>query len=476
MLNRLNRYWIFELSIETYWKQSLELQKPGTILNPAFNRKLSVKFLKDFLTRRNDMPRLACSSHVSYFGSLFLKTMVAYFRMISETAKRFCEILWVWCMQGTKKQVSGKLPKIFVRFCQLCEWRCSWIQTVAPWSILAGGGESFGNMTAEYLNRLESENGVMLAVCTSDYGEKTDSTYCTYYELQYAKEYNLDVLPLQVEDQWKPNPPCHPDRDPKKSALGFIKMVFLNGIVRVDCRNKSIEEIASAIAAVLKRKPEAWIDKAARGMREETGSVESEATPSCGWQYVFGWILPMHKASSFYSCSANGWWCPFKNIAPSPKVRLYKQRSSLAKSHLGTSFCFSEPSEKLLPSWDQQNIVITYKKKKLLRLFFVVISNIQRDWFALNDYCIGRESTILGYQLVGWDGKNMKQHVLRPGILWDSPWRKSKCFKIPPFEEQMCFFKIPVVLGLTAATSRTRKLQCSANQCRIPDSGMGAWR
>jgi len=121
----------------------------------------------------------------------------------------------------------------------------------------AGGGESFGNMTAEYLNRLESENGVMLAVCTSDYGEKTDSTYCTYYELQYAKEYNLDVLPLQVEDQWKPDPPCHPDRDPKKTALGFIKMVFLNGIVRVDCRNKSIEEIASAIAAVLKRKPEA---------------------------------------------------------------------------------------------------------------------------------------------------------------------------------------------------------------------------
>ena len=217
----------------------------------------------------------------------------------------------------------------------------------------------------------------MLAVCTSDYGEKTDSTYCTYYELQYAKEYNLDVLPLQVEDQWKPDPPCHPDRDPKKTALGFIKMVFLNGIVRVDCRNKSIEEIASAIAAVLKRKPEAWIDKAARGMREETGSVESEATPSC----VFGWILPVHKASSFYSCSADGWWCPFKNIAPSPKVRLCKQRSSLAKSHLGTRF--------LLASWERSCFHHETSKVKVLRLFFVVISNIQRDWFAFNHYCMG---------------------------------------------------------------------------------------
>ena len=126
---------------------------------------------------------------------------------------------------------------------------------VAPWSILAGGGESFGNMTAEYLHRLESENGVMLAVCTSDYGEKTDSPFCTYYELKYATEYNLDVLPLQVEEQWKPNPPCH--RDPKKSALGFISMVFYPSRVRVDCRNKSIQEIASEIAAVLKRKPEA---------------------------------------------------------------------------------------------------------------------------------------------------------------------------------------------------------------------------
>ncbi len=75
----------------------------------------------------------------------------------------------------------------------------------------------------------------MLAVCTSDYGEMTDSPYCTYYELKLAKEYNVDVLPLQVEDNWKPNPPCgEGHHDHSKSALSFIHAVFIPSIVRID--------------------------------------------------------------------------------------------------------------------------------------------------------------------------------------------------------------------------------------------------
>ena len=95
----------------------------------------------------------------------------------------------------------------------------------------------------------------MLAVCTSDYGEMTDSPFCTYYELQTAVEYKIDILPLQVEDEWQPNPPCgkgHLDED--QSALGYIDLVFTPSRVRLDCRGKSVEEIASRIAAVL-RKP-----------------------------------------------------------------------------------------------------------------------------------------------------------------------------------------------------------------------------
>eukprot|EP00434_Breviolum_minutum_P003223 symbB.v1.2.002837.t1/scaffold144.1/size299099/15 len=118
----------------------------------------------------------------------------------------------------------------------------------------AGAGESFGRMTAEYLHRLQSEKGIMLAVCTSDYGEMTDSPYSSFAELEYAQEYKLDVLPLQVEDQWKPNPACgEGHQDTKKLALAYISMVFKPSRVRVDCRNLSIEEIACKIAAVLRK-------------------------------------------------------------------------------------------------------------------------------------------------------------------------------------------------------------------------------
>jgi len=109
-------------------------------------------------------------------------------------------------------------------------------------------------MTLDYLYRLQQENGVMLAVCTSDYGEMTDSPFCTYYELKLAKEYNLDVLPLQVEDNWKPNPPCgEGHRDHSKKALSYIHAVFIPSIVRIDCRNKPVEDIACEIAAALRK-------------------------------------------------------------------------------------------------------------------------------------------------------------------------------------------------------------------------------
>ena len=94
----------------------------------------------------------------------------------------------------------------------------------------------------------------MLAVCTSDYGEMTASPYSSFAELKYATEYNLDVLPLQVEQEWKPNPPCGEGHlDTEELAPAYIGMVFYPSRVRVDCRNKSIEQIASEIAAVLRK-------------------------------------------------------------------------------------------------------------------------------------------------------------------------------------------------------------------------------
>ena len=94
----------------------------------------------------------------------------------------------------------------------------------------------------------------MLAVCTSDYGEMTDSPFCSYYQLKFAVDYEVDVLPLQVEDQYPPNPPGGEGHiDITEAAKGCISMAFPPSLVYLDCRNKSVAEIASRIAAVLRR-------------------------------------------------------------------------------------------------------------------------------------------------------------------------------------------------------------------------------
>ena len=58
------------------------------------------------------------------------------------------------------------------------------------------------------LERLIRDKGMMLAVCMSDYGEMTKNGFSTYYELQEAIKNDIDVLPLRVQEDWRPNPPC----------------------------------------------------------------------------------------------------------------------------------------------------------------------------------------------------------------------------------------------------------------------------
>ena len=197
----------------------------------------SIERFEVFPSRRNNMPQSACSSHVSYWYRIGICWNVDAIPGNDGTR------VLGWSRKRPTGFVSGS-----------CKWRWSWIKMGAPWPFLAGAGESFGRMTAEYLHRLQSEKGIMLAVCTSDYGEMTDSPYSSFAELEYAQEYKLDVLPLQVEDQWKPNPACgEGHQDTKKLALAYISMVFKPSRVRVDCRNLTIEEIACKIAAVLRK-------------------------------------------------------------------------------------------------------------------------------------------------------------------------------------------------------------------------------
>ncbi|CAE7898738.1 unnamed protein product, partial [Symbiodinium necroappetens] len=120
----------------------------------------------------------------------------------------------------------------------------------------AGIGDNFGKLTQNYLNKIEKEKGVLICVCTAHYAEKTSSPYCSFEELQFAKDYRLDVLPLKVADVYPPKPPGGPkhphDKDCEAEAL--IKMVFRPNLSYKDCRNLDEVEIARVIADKLLKK------------------------------------------------------------------------------------------------------------------------------------------------------------------------------------------------------------------------------
>lgn len=116
--------------------------------------------------------------------------------------------------------------------------------------VSVSGGGDFGEKTLEYLGRLDEERGVMLAVCTENYGEMTDSEYSSNRELKFALDQKLHVIPLRVVEMYPPRPPFgleHPF-DKTGTAKTLVKMVLPPSKVYLDCRNQSAEQIARLIA------------------------------------------------------------------------------------------------------------------------------------------------------------------------------------------------------------------------------------
>ena len=125
-----------------------------------------------------------------------------------------------------------------------------------------GAGGDFGTKTATFLGRLRKHKGVLLAVCSSHYGEITGSTYSSYEEVKFAHGHKLDILPLRMcEDPWPPEPPSGPDHayDKEGAAEGLLAMAIPPSKIFVDCRGKDAQWIAVKIAETLRPKPgEAW--------------------------------------------------------------------------------------------------------------------------------------------------------------------------------------------------------------------------
>ena len=70
----------------------------------------------------------------------------------------------------------------------------------------AGPGVDFGKLVNGYLHKIKQKQGVLLAVCTETYGEKTASQYSTFEELTYADSWGLQVVPLKMTDVYPPRP------------------------------------------------------------------------------------------------------------------------------------------------------------------------------------------------------------------------------------------------------------------------------
>eukprot|EP00913_Durusdinium_trenchii_P015045 g14110.t1 len=125
-------------------------------------------------------------------------------------------------------------------------------------------GDDSGVLTRKYLHRLKQEDGVMLAVCTPHYGEVTASKFSSNFELGYAMDNCIKVLPLQTHDQFPPRPPAGPEHafDKDRIAQGYISAVFMASVARLDCldcRSISDEEIALHIATCLQTEGDGFV-------------------------------------------------------------------------------------------------------------------------------------------------------------------------------------------------------------------------
>ena len=149
--------------------------------------------------------------------------------------------------------------------------------------VAADAGDDFGRLTMQFLARIHQEGGVMLAVCTPTYGEITKSKYSSNFELRYAYDNDLRVLPLKVVEMYPPKPPygkTHP-YDQVGEAQTLVKSVLPDSKVFLDCCNASAGEIASMIARKLLGMPSEKPAAQAKAQAKPFASADQSADPKC---------------------------------------------------------------------------------------------------------------------------------------------------------------------------------------------------
>ena len=113
---------------------------------------------------------------------------------------------------------------------------------VNTYMVDSGAGGDFGTQTAKGLANMDA----MIAICYDNYGEKTRTKYCSYYEVKNAYERDIPIIPVRLSEKWPPEPP-----GPRDGAEQ-LKLIFGPSKVRIAGAGKSAAEIAAEIAAALR--------------------------------------------------------------------------------------------------------------------------------------------------------------------------------------------------------------------------------
>ena len=124
---------------------------------------------------------------------------------------------------------------------------------IRTFKVEAAAGQDFGQMTAEGLKGAR----VMVAFCTSSYGEKTGAGYETYEELKYVHEHRGEciLIPVKLHTTYPPQPPGSEGQS--LCSLAFSQAaVYINGLAMNDKGEQQFqapEWVAEQVKECLKR-------------------------------------------------------------------------------------------------------------------------------------------------------------------------------------------------------------------------------
>ena len=222
---------------------------------------------------------LLCCAVIAMFSRLrYLRTeRVAKF---AEEQFREENPMYRWAMISARFD-GGELEQKFRRVHMILkEKKCNILM------VSVESGDDFGLLTMQYLNKIRETQGIILAVCTRNYGEKTASPYSSHEELVYAHDNKLQVMPLKVEDTYPPEPPCGPGHpyDKKRVAMGLIGMIFKSSVLYEDCTNKSADAISESLEKRLRSNVQQ--DMAEMRARELAEEQFREENPMYRWAMI----------------------------------------------------------------------------------------------------------------------------------------------------------------------------------------------